>query len=44
MIINKMMFKIETRKIENTSKFGVQGPDLYSSDKLKNMTAVIEMP
>lgn len=43
LIINKIMFKIKTKNTEETSKFGVQGPDLYSPDKLKNIIDVIEI-
>lgn len=43
LIINKITFKIATKKIEKKSKFGVQGPDLNSADKLIITTASKEI-
>ena len=42
-IINRITFIIAIKKTDNKSKFGVQGPDLYSEDELKIAIAIAEI-
>ena len=43
LVTNKITFKITTKKKDKKSKFGVQGPDLYSADELKIVIAIDEI-